>query len=111
MPVQLESNFWNLGFADSQQSASGKQEIKLCTEIGFVPVVRKDPSRGKKIFEETGHLDTFDLDRLDGEGDTSSESDSEDEERQATDDAEREANEDNDEREAVKAKKIVILLN
>ena len=80
-------------------------------EIGFVPVVRKDPSRGKKIFEETGHLDTFDLDRLDGEGDTSSESDSEDEERQATDDAEREANEDNEEREAVKAQDFHTILS
>ena len=26
-------------------------------ELGFIPVVCKDPARGKKIFQETGHLD------------------------------------------------------
>ncbi len=81
-------------------------------EIGFVPVVRKDPSRGKKIFEQTGHLDTLDLDRLDGEGDTSSESDSEDEEKEANDDEEREANEGEEEGDdAVKAQDFHTILS
>ena len=70
-------------------------------EIGFVPVVRKDPARGKKIFEATGHLDTLDLDRLDGEGDTSDE-----------DVDERDANEQlNDEEEAVKAQDFHTILS
>ncbi len=71
-------------------------------EIGFVPVVRKDPARGKKIFEATGHLDTLDLDRLDGEGDTSDEDEV----------GEREANEGlDDEEEAVKAQDFHTILS
>ena len=38
-------------------------------ELGFVPVVRKDPARGKKIFLETGHLESQDVIVLEGEGD------------------------------------------
>ena len=38
-------------------------------ELGFVPVVRKDPARGKKIFQESGHLESLDVIVLEGEGD------------------------------------------
>ena len=38
-------------------------------ELGFIPVVRKDPARGKKIFQESGHLDSHDVIVLEGEGD------------------------------------------
>lgn len=38
-------------------------------EIGFIPVVRKDPARGKRIFEQTGHLESQDVIVLEGEGD------------------------------------------
>ena len=38
-------------------------------ELGFIPVVRKDPARGKKIFQESGHLDSQDVIVLEGEGD------------------------------------------
>ena len=41
-------------------------------EVGFIPTERNDPARGKKIFEAKGHLDTLNLDRLDGERDSSS---------------------------------------
>ncbi len=37
-------------------------------ELGFIPVVRKDPARGKRIFQETGHLDSQDVIVLEGEG-------------------------------------------
>ena len=40
-------------------------------ELGFIPVVRKDPARGKRIFQETGHLESQDVIVLEGEGDPS----------------------------------------
>ena len=42
-------------------------------ELGFVPVVRKDPARGKRIFQETGHLESQDITILEGEGDSNEE--------------------------------------
>ena len=36
--------------------------------LGYVPVVRKDPARGKRILKETGHLESQDVVVLDGEG-------------------------------------------
>lgn len=50
-------------------------------ELGFIPVVRKDPARGKRIFQESGHLDSQDVLVLEGEGapSASNESDQEDE--------------------------------
>ena len=39
-------------------------------ELGFVPVVRKDPARGKKIFQDTGHLESGDVIVLEGEGES-----------------------------------------
>jgi hypothetical protein len=40
-------------------------------ELGFIPVVRKDPARGKRIFQETGHLEAQDHLVLEGEGNVS----------------------------------------
>ena len=62
-----------------------KREARDCDyawrELGFVPVVRKDPARGKKMFQDTGHLEADDIIVLEGEGDVSAgnESESEDE--------------------------------
>ena len=42
-------------------------------ELGFIPVVRKDPARGKKIFQESGHLESQDVIVLEGEGDANPE--------------------------------------
>ena len=36
--------------------------------LGYVPIVRKDPARGKRIMKETGHLESQDVVVLDGEG-------------------------------------------
>ena len=47
--------------------------------IGWIPQVRKANSRGKKIFRESGHLDSTDVVVMDGEGEAVSGSDSEDE--------------------------------
>lgn len=49
-------------------------------ELGFVPVVRKNPARGKRIFQETGHLESQDVIVLEGEGDASAPNDEEEEE-------------------------------
>ena len=55
---------------------------KCWRELGFVPQVRKELSRGKKIFRESGHLESQNVVVLDGEGDNSS---SEDTDSQAED--------------------------
>ena len=39
-------------------------------ELGWIPEVRKQTARGKKLFKETGHLESFDVMVEDGEGDT-----------------------------------------
>ena len=39
------------------------------SELGFIPVVRKDPARGKKTHQESGHMDSQDVMVLEGEGD------------------------------------------
>lgn len=49
-------------------------------ELGFVPVVRKDPARGKRIFQETGHLESQDVMVMEGEGDANEEETDEEEE-------------------------------
>ncbi len=49
-------------------------------ELGYVPVVRQDRGRGKKIFMESGHLESQEVTILDGEGDEQSETDEDDEE-------------------------------
>ena len=49
-------------------------------ELGFIPVVRKDPARGKKIFQESGHLDSQDVMVLEGEGDANPEASDSDQE-------------------------------
>lgn len=56
-------------------------------ELGFIPVVRKDPARGKKIFQETGHLDSTDVIVLEGEGDADPEASDSDQEETAEDGA------------------------
>ncbi len=52
-------------------------------ELGHVPVVHQDPGRGKKTFSETGHLESQEVDILDGEGDEQSGTDDDDEEELA----------------------------
>ena len=42
-------------------------------ELGFIPQVRKERSRGKKIFKESQHLEAQDIVVMDGEGDTGDE--------------------------------------
>jgi hypothetical protein len=55
------------------------REARDCTyawrELGFIPVVRKDPARGKHIFRATGHLESQDVVVLKGEGDPSGSND------------------------------------
>ena len=46
-------------------------------EIAWIPQVRKQKARGKKLVKESKHLESFDLELLDGEGDYA-ESDDED---------------------------------
>ncbi len=46
-------------------------------EIAWIPQVRKQKARGKKLFKESNHLESMDLELLDGEGDYA-ESDDED---------------------------------
>mgnify|MGYP003444920977 FL=1 len=38
-------------------------------ELGFIPQVRKERARGKKIFKESKHLEAQDIVVMDGEGD------------------------------------------
>ena len=38
-------------------------------EIAWIPQVRKQKARGKKLFKESNHLESMDLELLDGEGD------------------------------------------
>ena len=40
--------------------------------LGFVPAVRKGKARGKRIFQQTGHLEVEDVMVMDGEGDETS---------------------------------------
>lgn len=56
-------------------------------ELGFIPVVRKDPARGKRIFQETGHLESQDVIVLDGEGDAMEEDDADREDEDTEDGA------------------------
>jgi len=56
-------------------------------ELGFIPVVRKDPARGKRIFQETGHLESQDVMVLEGEGAANEEATDEEEEDEAADGA------------------------
>ena len=42
-------------------------------EMGFIPEVRKEKSRGRKIFKESQHLESWDMVVMDGEGDSLSE--------------------------------------
>lgn len=51
-------------------------------ELGFIPQVRKERSRGKKLFKESKHMESQDMVVMDGEGDTADE-DSEDEDSEA----------------------------
>jgi hypothetical protein len=46
-------------------------------EFGWIPQVRKERARGKKLFKESGHLDSQDVIVMDGEGDTADEGGSE----------------------------------
>ena len=56
-------------------------------ELGYIPVVRKDPARGKKIFQDTGHLESQDVIVLEGEGEAASEDDAEQEDDESEDGA------------------------
>ncbi len=56
-------------------------------ELGFIPVVRKDPARGKRIFQETGHLDSEDVIVLEGEGETGEQQDADEEDNESEDGA------------------------
>lgn len=38
--------------------------------LAYIPQVRKQPARGKKLFKESGHLESQDVLVMDGEGDT-----------------------------------------
>ena len=62
-----------------------RQEEKAWREVAWIPQVRKANSRGKKLFKESGHLDSQDIVVLDGEGDTDSEKEDEDEEGEVSD--------------------------
>ena len=46
-------------------------------ELGFIPTIRKDMARGKKIYQESKHLEAEDLVVLEGEGDYAEDSDAE----------------------------------
>ena len=63
--------------------------------IGWIPQVRKANSRGKKLFAESKHLESLDVVVVDGEGETASESES-DEDGDAEDLREGKRNEDED---------------
>ena len=54
-------------------SREARDKGKCWRELGFVPQVRKDTSRGKKIFQESRHLESQNVVVLDGEGASSSE--------------------------------------
>ena len=69
-------------------------------ELGFVPVVRKDPARGKKIFQQTGHLEAQDVIVLEGEGDATLPKEEEEDE-----------DEDEEQEEAVKAQDFHTMLS
>ena len=56
-------------------------------ELGFVPVVRKDPARGKKILQESGHLESLDVIVLEGEGDAVEPKEAESEQEDAENEA------------------------
>ena len=56
-------------------------------ELGFIPVVRKDPARGKRIFQETGHLESHDVMVSEGEGEANEEGTDEEEEDELVDGA------------------------
>lgn len=47
-------------------------------DIAYLPQVRKQPARGKKLFKESGHLDSQDVVVVEGEGDSADEDASED---------------------------------
>jgi len=57
-------------------SRVARDKGKCWRELGFVPQVRKETSRGKKIFRESGHLEAQNVVVLDGEGDNSMSEDS-----------------------------------
>ena len=63
--------------------------------IGWIPQVRRANSRGKKLFAESKHLESLDVVVVDGEGDVTSGSESE-EDRDAEDFREGNPNEDED---------------
>ena len=46
--------------------------------IGWLPQVRKAKSRGKSIFKDSNHLESYDVVVIDGEGDTESETEDDD---------------------------------
>ncbi len=49
-------------------------------ELGWVPQVRKESARGKKMFQQSGHLESLDVTVLDGEGDSADEIEEEEDE-------------------------------
>ena len=54
-------------------------------ELVFVPQVRKEMSRGKKMFKDSKHMEANDIVLIDGEGDTGSEASEEDTDNESTD--------------------------
>ena len=70
-------------------------------ELGWVPQVRQQKARGKKLFQESGHLDAQELKFMDGEGEAADE----DEE------ADSEEGEDEDEESSVKAQDFHTILS
>ena len=80
-----------------------RDKEKCWRELGFVPQVCKETSRGKKIFRESGHLESQNVVVLDGEGSSSSEED--------TDSQDEDAKNDEDHEEPVKAQDFHSMLS